>query len=138
MATKRKAGSRSKAKTKKTARTRTDEPYDYVVKVVQGRVVIDGLNDGNIYGKPKQSVTFTAGSRVPPFTFSATDFVPNDSKKRKKLDKRWPFEGDEPSWPQRKFTAELMSLGLFRKAIYKYTIAIGRKRPADPIIIIER
>jgi hypothetical protein len=136
MATKKKAGSMSK--TRKTGRTRKIEPYEYVVKVVQGRVVVDGVNDGNIYGKPKQSVTFTAGSRVPPFTISATDFVPNDSKKRKKLDKRWPFEGDEPSWPQRKFTAELKSLGLFRKAIYKYTIAIGRKRPADPIIIIER
>ncbi len=136
MATKKKAG--SKVKARKTARTPKIEPYEYVVKVVEGRVVVDGVNDGNIYGKPKQSVTFTAGRRTPPFTFSATDFVPNDSKKRKKLDKRWPFEGDEPSWPQRKFTAELMSLGLFRKAIYKYTIAIGRKRPADPIIIIER
>lgn len=138
MATKKKVGSKAKAEARKTARTRNDEPYDYVVKVVAGRVVIEGVNDGNIYGKPKQSVTFNAGTRVPPFTFSATDFVRNDSKKRKKLEKRWPFRGDVPDWPQPTFTGRLKSPGLFKKAIYKYTISIEGKIPADPIIIIER
>jgi hypothetical protein len=136
MATKKKAG--SKSKTIRTARSRKIGFYDYVVNLVEGRVVIEGANDGNIYGKPKQSVTFTAGSKVPPFTFRATDFVPNDSKKRKNLDKRWPFKGDEPDWPQSEFTGELKSPGLFKKAIFKYTIAIDGKVPADPIIIIER
>jgi len=138
-----KAGSRSKAKAKakarKTAHTRKDdEPYDYVVKVVQGRVVIDGVNDGNIYGEHKQLVTFTADTGVPPFTFCATDFVRNDSKKRKKLDKRWPFKGAEPAWPQPTFSGRLKSPGLFKKTIYKYTISIDDTCAADPIIIIER
>jgi len=138
MATKKKAGSKAKAKTKKTARTRTDEPYDYVVKVVEGRVVIEGVNDGNIYGKHKQPVTFSADTGVPPFTFSATDFVPNDNKKQKKLEKRWPFKGDEPAWPQPTFTGKLKSPGLVKRAFYKYTISIDGAIPADPIIIIER
>ncbi len=135
---KKKAGSKSKAKTEKTARTRTDGPYDYVVKVVAGRVVIEGVNDGNIYGKHKQSVTFSADTEAPPFTFSATDFVRNNSKKRKTLEKRWPFKGDEPKWPQPTFTAKLRSPGKDTKAIYKYTISIDGTRGADPVIIIER
>ena len=138
MATKKKTGSKTNAKTKKTARTRTDEPYDYVVKVVEGRVVIEGVNDGSIYGKHKQPVTFSADTGVPPFTFSATDFVPNDSKKQKKLEKRWPFKGDEPAWPQPTFTGKLKSPGLVKRAFYKYTISIDGVIPADPIIIIER
>ena len=138
MATKKKAGSKVKATTKNTARARTNEPYDYVVQVVEGRVVIEGVNDGNIYGKHKQPVTFNADTGVPPFTFSATDFVKNDSKKRKTLAKRWPFKGDEPKWPQPAFTGRLKSPGLFKRSFYKYTIAIDGAIPADPIIIIER
>jgi hypothetical protein len=138
MATKKKAGSKAKAKARKTARTRMDQPYDYVVKVVEGRVVIEGVNDGNIYGRHKQSVTFSADTDVPPFTFSATDFVRNDSKKRKKLGKRWPFKGAEPAWPQPTFSGRLKSPGLFKRAFYKYTIAIDGAIAADPIIIIER
>lgn len=136
MATKKKAGSKSKAR--KTARSRTQDPFVYTVEVIDGRVVIEGVNDGNIYGKHQQSVTFNAGTGVPPFTFSVTDFVRNDSKKRKKLDKRWPFKGDEPKWPQPAFTGKLKSPGLFKRAFYKYTISIDGAIPADPIIIIER
>lgn len=136
MATRKKATSKS-SKARKTARARTQEPFVYTVHIIAGRVVIDGLNDGNIYGKHKQPVTFNAGTGVSPFTFSATDFVPNDSKK-KKLEKRWPFKGDEPDWPQRGFTAKLKSPGLFKKTIYKYSISIDGAIPADPIIIIER
>lgn len=138
MATKKKAGSKAKAKAKKTARTRMYEPYDYVVKVVEGRVVIEGVNDGNIYGKRKQPVTFSADTGAPPFTFSATDFVRNDSKKRKTLEKRWPFKDDEPDWPRREFTGKLKSPGQVKRAFYKYTISIDGAIPADPIIIIER
>jgi len=140
MATKKKAGSkaRSKAESEKSVRTRKDEPYDYVVKVVDGRVVIEGVNDGNIYGKHKQSVTFSADTDMPPFTFSATDFVRNDSKKRKSLEQRWPFKGDEPHWPQPEFTAKLKSPGKSTRAFYKYTISIDGAILADPIIIIER
>jgi hypothetical protein len=136
MATKKRAGSKSKAR--KTARSRTQDPYVYTVKVIDGRVVIEGMNDGNIYGKHKQSVTFNADTGVPPFTFSATDFVRNDSKKRKKLERRWPFKGDAPKWPQPTFTGKLRSPGLSRRAFYKYTISIDGAVPADPIIIIER
>jgi len=136
MATKKKAGSKSRAG--KTARSRSQDPYVYTVQVIDGRVVIEGVNDGNIYGKHKQSVTFNAGSGVPPFAFSATDFVRNDSKKRKTLERRWPFKGDEPKWPQPTFTGKLRSPGLSRRAFYKYTISIDGAVPADPIIIIER
>jgi hypothetical protein len=136
MATKKKAGSKSKAR--KTARSRTQDPYVYTVKVIDGRVVIEGMNDGNIYGKHKQSVTFNADTGVPPFTFSATDFVRNDSKKRKTLEKRWPFKDDEPDWPRREFTGKLKSPGQVKRAFYKYTISIDGAIPADPIIIIER
>lgn len=136
MVTKKKVGPKSKAR--KTARSRTQDPFVYTVELIDGRVVVDGLNDGNIYGKHKQSVTFNSGARVPPFTFSATDFVRNDSKKQKKLDKRWPFKGDEPQWPQATFTGKLKSPGLLKKAFYKYTISIDGAVPADPIIIIER
>ena len=138
MATKQKAGSKLKAKTRKTARARKDEPYEYVVKVVEGRVVIEGVNDGNIYAKHKQPVTFNADTGVPPFTFSATDFVKNDSKKRKTLAKRWPFKGDEPKWPQPTFTGMLKSPGSSKRVFYKYTIAIDGAIAADPILIIER
>lgn len=133
MATKKKA----KANARKTARARKQGAYEYTVRISAGRVVIEGANDGNIYGKHKQPVSFTAATGVPRFTFAATDFVPNDSKK-KKLAKRWPFKGAEPEWPQHGFTAKLRSPGLFKKAIYKYTIAIKGATPADPIIIIER
>jgi hypothetical protein len=138
MATKKKAGSKSKAR--KTARSRTQDPFVYTVNLIDGgrRVVVDGLNDGNIYGSHKQSVTFIAGRGVPPFTFFATKFVPNDSKKRKNLQKQWPFKGNEPSWPQPTFTGKLKSPGLFKRAFYKYTISIDGAMPADPIIIIER
>ena len=136
MATKKKVGPKSKAR--KTARSRTQDPFVYTVELIDGRVVIDGANDGNIYGKHKQSVTFNSGPGVPPFSFSATDFVRNDSKKRKKLDKRWPFKGDEPQWPQSNFSGKLRSPGLLKKAFYKYTISIAGAVPADPIIIIER
>ena len=136
MATKRKAG--SKAKARKTARSRSNDPFFYTVNVSDGRVVIDGVYDGNIYGRHKQLVTFTAGDGVPPFTLSATKFVRNDSKKRKKLEKQWPFKGAEPAWPQGEFEGKLRSPGLFKKAIYKYTIAIDGKVAADPIIIIDR
>jgi len=137
MATKKKVGSKSKAGN--VARSPTQEPFVYTVKRTNGRVIIEGVNDGNIYGKHKQSVTFTAGTDVPPFTFFATDFVRNDSKKRKTLKKRWPFKGDEPKeWPQRSFTGKLRSPGLLKRAFYKYTISIDGAVPADPIIIIER
>lgn len=130
--------SRAKAKsqTRKTARRRRLAPFDYTVKVIAGRVVIEGMNDGSIYGKPKQSVTFTSARGVPAFTFSATDFNRNDSKKKSR--KQWPFRDDEPSWPRTSFSGELKSPGLFKKAIFKYSISIGNKTPADPIIIIER
>lgn len=138
MATKKKAG--SKVRSRKFARSRKQGLFVYTVNLVDGdrRIVVDGLNDGNIYGRHKQSVTFIAGNRVPPFTFSATKFVPNDSKKRKNLEKEWPFKGDEPAWPQSEFKGKLRSPGLFKKAIYKYTISIEGKTAADPIIIIER
>ena len=48
MATKKKAGSKAKAKARKTARTRMDQPYDYVVKVVDGRVVIHHLMEARL------------------------------------------------------------------------------------------
>jgi hypothetical protein len=136
MATKKKAGSKSKAR--KVARARMQEPFVYTVKRTNGRVIIEGVNDGNIYGKHKQSVTFQADTDVPSFTFSATAFVRNDSKKRKTLEKQWPFKGDEPDWPQREFTGKLKSPGLARRVFYKYTISIDGAIPADPIIIIER
>jgi hypothetical protein len=78
MATKKKAGPKSKAG--KVARSHAQEPFVYTVKRTNGRVIIEGVNDGNIYGEKKQSVTFTADPDAPPFTFSATDFVRNDSK----------------------------------------------------------
>ena len=131
MATKKKAGSKARAKAKA-------RPYDYVVKVVHGRVVIDGVNDGNIYGEHKQSVTFNAEPDGPPFTFSATKFVKNDSKKRKTLETRWPFKDNEPVWPRREFTGKLKSPGRVERAFFKYTISIEGAIPADPIIIIER
>ena len=54
------------------------------------------------------------------------------------LKKEWPFKGDEPAWPQSEFEGKLWSPGLFKKAIYKYTVSIDGKVAADPIIIIER
>jgi hypothetical protein len=140
MATKKKDGSKAKARSRKVAPSRKQGPYVYTVNLVDGgdRIVIDGLNDGNIYGKHKQVVTFVAGNGVPPFTLTATKFVRNDSKKRKNLKKEWPFKGDEPAWPQSEFEGKLWSPGLFKKAIYKYTVSIDGKVAADPIIIIER
>jgi len=136
MATKKKAGSKPKAR--KVARSHTQEPFVYTVKRTNGRVIIEGVNDGNIYGEHKQSVTFSADPDGPPFTFYATDFVKNDSKKRKTLEKRWPFKDDEPDWPRRDFTGKLKSPGQVKRAFYKYTISIDGAIPADPIIIIER
>lgn len=129
---------RTKARTRKTkaARRRRLAPFDYTVRVIAGRVVIEGMNDGSIYGKPRQSVTFTSARGVPAFTFRATDFNRNDSRKTAR--KQWPFKNDEPSWPRTSFTGELKSPGLFKKAIFKYSISVGHKTPADPIIIIER
>ena len=140
MATKKKAGSKSKARSPKVARPLKQGPFVYTVNLVDGggRIAIDGLNDGNIYGKHKQVITFLAGNGVPPFTLTATKFVRNDSKKRKTLEKRWPFKGDEPAWPQPTFTGQLKSPGQVKRAFYKYTISIEGKIPADPIIIIER
>jgi hypothetical protein len=140
MATKKKAGSKSKARSRKVGRPLKQGPFVYTVNLVDGddRIVIDGLNDGNIYGKHKQAVTFIAGNDVPPFTLTATKFVRNDSKKRKNLKKEWPFKGAEPAWPRREFEGKLWSPGLFKKSIYKYTISIDGKVAADPIIIIER
>ena len=140
MATKKKAGSKAKARSRKIARPLKQGPFVYTVNLVDGggRIVIDGLNDGNIYGKHKQVVTFIAGNGVPPFRLTATRFVRNDSKKRKTLEKRWPFKDDEPDWPRREFTGKLKSPGRVKRAFYKYTIAIDGKIPADPIIIIER
>jgi hypothetical protein len=140
MATKKKVGSKAKARSRKVAPSRKQGPYAYTVNLVDGdrRIVIDGLNDGNIYGRRKQLVTFNAGEGVPPFTLTATRLVRNDSKKRKNLKKEWPFKGDEPAWPRREFAGKLRSPGLFKKAIYKYTISIEGKVAADPIIIIDR
>jgi hypothetical protein len=131
------AKKKAKTQAKGNHRTRRLGPFDYIVSVISGRVVIEGLNDGNIYGKPDQPVTFSCGPRVRSFTFEATDFKPNDSKR--KSGKKWPFKEREPTWPQPGFSGALRSPGLLKKrATYKYSISVRGAIAADPVIIVDR
>jgi hypothetical protein len=136
MATTKKAKPKKKARARGIARTHKFAPFEYLVDVIGGRVVIKGANDGSIYGKAGQLVSFSCAPRIQGFTFEAWGLQRNDSKRQPVP--KWPFTGPQPNWPQFAFSGRLRSPGLFKKSYYKYSIAVTGAISADPIIIIER
>lgn len=129
------AKKRARPRVRKSTRRRRLGPYDYLVKVVAGYVMIEGSNGGNVYGKPGQQVTFTAAPGVGEFTFKAVKLQHNDSMRTQS--NVWPFRGKEPTWPRPNFSGELRTPVLL-KSFYKYKVSVTGKTPADPLIIVER
>ena len=141
MAAKKKAKPKAKAKAKTSKAKKIKQTalgaFDYTIDVTGSRVVIIGVNDGNIYGDKDQVVTFTAAAGVAGFTIEVQELKKNGNQGR--ASPKWPFKERQPSdWPRTDFSGTLKSPGFFERAFYKYTVSVAGAVPADPIIIIER
>jgi hypothetical protein len=141
MAAKRKAKSKATTKTKASKAKKIKQtalgPFDYTIDVTGSRVVIIGVNDGNIYGDKDQVVTFKAAAGAAGFTIEVQELKKNGNQGR--ASPKWPFKERQPSdWPRTDFSGTLKSPGFFERAFYKYTVSVAGAVPADPIIIIER
>jgi hypothetical protein len=132
---------RRPAASRRPKRTEPHPDYVFTIRVVSGRVVIDGTNDGNIRADPEELIRFTFEGRGPGFTISATDFRKNKDRRRRRPARQapWPFKQSPDEWPVKSFEVPLIKPGFgLSPKIFKYTVEVGRAKPADPIIIIDR
>jgi len=131
---------RRPATRRRPKRTEPHPDYVFTIRVVRGRVVIDGTNDGNIRADPGELIRFTFEGRGPGFTISTSDFRKNKDRRRPRPARRrpWPFQQRPDQWPVKSFEAPLIRPGVgLSPKIFKYDVGVGRAKPADPIIIID-
>jgi hypothetical protein len=103
------------------------------------RVIIEVENDtsivctesgGNVAGAQLDTVLFV-GNGVE-FTLAFTDFPSGEPA--------WPFEGSPPPpsyWPRAEFGGTLKKVPQL-PVYYKYQVGVGKLRPLDPIIIVDK
>jgi hypothetical protein len=114
--------------------------FDYTIRIESGRVIVQGKNDGNIHGRGRKKVGFTADGSIPAnagFTISATTWDDNDSPSAPEPAN--PFEDPLPAVPVRTFASKLIKPERgANQLIFKYTVHVDGNTPADPVIIIEK
>jgi hypothetical protein len=129
--------SRKRTRSKKKAGKKALGPFDFMIAVDNGRVVIDGKNGGNIRARGQPWVEFRRDSAtVPRYKILCNVFSFNDQAKGEPA---WAFTGDPPvDWLTAKFRRKLVKPQKgASQLIFKYTIEVPGAVPADPAIIIE-
>jgi len=114
-------------------------PFDYLIKVVGGRVVIEGENGGNVRARGQPFVEFVRdATTVPRFKITCTEFQYNNESN---AEPAWAFSGTAPTGWLTEFRRQLRrpEKGA-SQLVFKYTIEadVTGSIAADPIIIIDR
>ena len=129
---------KARAKAAKSHRRRLG-PFDYLIKIVGGRVVIDGENGGNVRARGQPFVKFVRdATTVPRFKITCTEFRYNNESD---AEPAWAFSGTAPTGWLTEFRRQLRrpEKGA-SQLVFKYTIEadVAGSIAADPIIIIDR
>ena len=122
---------------RKNSRVRALGPFDFLIRVESGRVVIDGKNGGNIRARGQPWVEFRRDpATVPGYKILCTVFSFNDQPNSEPA---WAFTGVPPTdWLTVDFRRKLLKPEKgASQLVFKYTIEVAGAVPADPVIIIE-
>jgi len=134
-------GARRKARkrtgSKKKAGKKALGPFDFMIAVDSGRVVIDGKNGGNIRARGQPWIEFRPDpDTVSQYKLLCNVFASNDQADGEPA---WAFTGDPPAgYLTGKFRRKLVKPEKgASQLIFKYTIEVPGAVPADPAIIID-